>query len=165
MMKKALFFFIFALLFVPALQAQEVATVLRIIDGDTLKIYYLGKEESVRLIGIDTPESKTNQKVKKDALRSESDIATIIAQGKEATVFMKSLVSPGDSVKIEFDVQKWDRYGRLLGYVHHKGKMLNEEIAKAGYASVMTIPPNVKYSERFLWAYQKAKKDKRGLWR
>lgn len=42
--------------------------------------------------------------------------------------------------------------------------MLNEEIVKAGYGSVMTIPPNVKYKDRFLKAYQDARKSKKGLW-
>ncbi len=43
--------------------------------------------------------------------------------------------------------------------------MMNEEIVKAGYANVMTIPPNVKYQDRFLKAYRKAMERKRGLWR
>ncbi len=56
-------------------------------------------------------------------------------------------------------------YNNLLGYVYlSNGKMLNEEIVKAGYANVMTIPPNVKYKDRFLNAYQEARKRKRGLW-
>ena len=42
--------------------------------------------------------------------------------------------------------------------------MLNEEIVKAGYASVMTIPPTVKYKDRFLKAYKYARERKRGLW-
>jgi micrococcal nuclease len=55
---------------------------------------------------------------------------------------------------------------RLLGYVYlSNGKMLNEEIVKAGYGNVMTIPPNVKYQDRFLKAYQEARKRKRGLWK
>ncbi len=67
---------------------------------------------------------------------------------------------------IEFDAQQRDRYGRLLGYVYlSSGKMLNEEIVKAGYANVMTILLNVKYQDRFLRAYQEARRRrKRGLW-
>jgi micrococcal nuclease len=68
-------------------------------------------------------------------------------------------------ITIEVGVQEMDKYGRLLGYVYlSNGKMLNEEIVKAGYAVIMTIPPNVKYKDRFLIAYQEAKEDKRGLW-
>jgi len=85
--------------------------------------------------------------------------------GKRATAYVESLVKPGDTITIEFDVQKKDRYGRLLGYVYlSNGKMLNEEIVKAGYANVMTIPPSVKYEDMFAKAYKKARKSKRGLW-
>lgn len=148
------------------LQAKETATVLSVVDGDTLKIKYEGREESIRLIGIDAPESKANEKAKRDAQRSGQDLKTIIAMGKEATRYVKTLVKPGDKVEIELDVQTRDRYGRLLGYVYlSNGKMLNEEIAKAGYADPMTIPPNVKYQERFLKAYREARENQRGLWR
>ena len=158
------FVFLLALLASP-LHAQQTTTVTRIVDGDTLKVFYLGGEESIRLIGIDTPESRVNKKTKKDAKRSGQDIETIIAMGKRATEYVESLVKPGGLITIEFDVQERDRYKRLLGYVYlSNGKMLNEEIVKAGYASVMTIPPNVKYKDRFLKAYQEAREKKRGLW-
>ena len=145
--------------------AQQTTTVTRIVDGDTLKVFYLGNEESIRLIGIDTPESRVNKKTKKDAERNNQDIKIIIEMGKKATRYVKGLVKPGDLITIELDVQERDRYGRILGYVYlSNGKMLNEEIVKAGYAMTMTIPPNVKYKDRFLIAYQEAKEDKRGLW-
>ena len=146
--------------------AQQTTTVTRIVDGDTLKVFYLEGEESIRLIGIDTPESRVNKKTKKDAKRSGQDIETIIAMGKRATEYVESLVKPGGLITIEFDVQERDRYKRLLGYVYlSNGKMLNEEIVKAGYASVMTIPPNVKYKDRFLRAYKQARERKIGLWK
>ncbi len=64
------------------------------------------------------------------------------------------------------DVEKRDKYGRLLGYVYlSNGKMLNEEVVKAGYGSLMTHPPNVKYQERFLKAYREARENNRGLWK
>ena len=69
-------------------------------------------------------------------------------------------------IAIEHDVQERDRYGRILGYVYlSNGKMLNEEIVKAGYAMIMTMPPNVKYKDRFLRAYKQARERKRGLWK
>jgi micrococcal nuclease len=148
------------------LHAQQTTTVTRIVDGDTLKVFYLEGEESIRLIGIDTPESRVNKKTKKDAKRSGQDIETIIAMGKRATEYVESLVKPGGLITIEFDVQERDRYKRLLGYVYlPNGNMLNEEIVKAGYASVMTIPPNVKYKDMFLKVYKQAREDKRGLWK
>ncbi len=158
--------FIFILAFLSSsLHAQQTTTVVRIVDGDTLKVRYWGKDESIRLIGIDTPESRVNKKAKRDAKRSGQDIKTITAMGKRATEYVESLVRSGDLITIEFDVQQRDRYDRLLGYVYlSNGKMLNEEIVKAGYATVMTIPPNVKYQDRFLRAYREAKERKRGLW-
>jgi micrococcal nuclease len=145
--------------------AQQKTTVTRIIDGDTLKVSYKGQTENIRLIGIDTPESRINKKTKKDAKRSGQDIKTIIAMGNSATEYVEGLVKAGDIVSIEFDVQERDRYGRLLGYVYlSNGKMLNEEIVKAGYANVMTIPPNVKYKDKFLRSYKHAREMKVGLW-
>lgn len=147
-------------------QDQQTVTIIKIIDGDTLKIKYQGKDENVRLIGIDTPESKANKKAENDSKRSGQDIRTITALGKEATNYVKSLVKPGNTVRIEFDVQQRDRYGRLLGYIYlDNGKMLNEEVTRAGYATIMTVPPNVKYSERFLKAFREARENKRGLWK
>ncbi len=111
-------------------------------------------------------ESRLNKKTKRDAKRSGQDIKTITAMGKRATEYVEGLVKPGDLITIEFDVQQRDRYGRLLGYVYlSNGKMLNEEIVKAGYANVMTIQPNVKYQDRFLRAYKQARERKRGLWK
>ena len=88
----------------------------KVVDGDTLKIKYKGNEESIRLIGIDTPESKANKKAKKDAQRSKSDVETITSMGKKVATFTATLVKPGDKVKIEFDIRPRDQYGRLLGY-------------------------------------------------
>jgi micrococcal nuclease len=70
-------------------QASEQVTVQRVIDGDTLKIIYQGQEESVRLIGIDTPESRTNKKALKDSNRTGQDMQTTLSMGKEATEYVK----------------------------------------------------------------------------
>jgi micrococcal nuclease len=150
----------------PVMSGTESVTVKRVVDGDTLKIIYQGEEESVRLIGIDTPESKRNKKARKDAGRSGKDVEQITAMGKEAARYMRTIAREGDRVTIEFDVQKRDKYRRLLGYVYlENGRMLNEEIIKAGYASPMTFPPNVKYQDRFLKLYKEAREAKRGLFR
>ncbi len=148
-----------------SLHAQELSIVIKIIDGDTLWVHYGGQREKVKLIGIDTPESKVNTKAKRDAEKTGQDIKIITSMGKRATTYVSSLVKPGDKVTIEFDVEQRDRYGKLLGYVYlSNGKMLNEEIVKAGYATVMTIPPNVKYKDKFSRAYKEARERKRGLW-
>jgi len=149
------------------LHAQQKTTVTRVIDGDTIQALYGGVGNRIRLIGIDTPESRVNRKAKKDkyANMSEHDTKTIIEMGKKAKAYVDGLLKREDMITIEVGVQEMDKYGRLLGYVYlSNGKMLNEEIVKAGYAVIMTIPPNVKYKDRFLIAYQEAKEDKRGLW-
>ena len=94
---------------------QQSTTFIRVVDGDTLKVQYWGKEESIRFIGIDTPESRINKKTKRDAKRSGQDIKIITSMGKRAAEYVESLVKPGDIVTIEVDVQERDRYGRLLG--------------------------------------------------
>ena len=162
-----IFFAIFAMfLCVPMGNTYNNATVVRVVDGDTLRIEVNGHEEAVRLIGIDTPESKANKKAKKDAVKTNHDVETITAMGREAAKYVRTLVRRGDTVGLEFDVQKRDKYKRLLVYAYlQDGKMLNEEIIKAGYANVMTYPPNVKYQERFVRAYREALDTKRGLYR
>jgi micrococcal nuclease len=158
--------FLLVVLFFTSLYGQEIIRVKRIVDGDTIQVSYHGKEENVRLIGIDAPESRPNKKGKMDAQRSGEDLKTILAMGKEATEYVKTLIKPGDTLGIEFDVQKRDKYGRLLGYVYLSGrKMLNEEIVRAGYAYLMTIPPNVKHQEMFSRAYREARENRRGLWK
>jgi micrococcal nuclease len=158
-------FFILLTLALP-LQAYEKAKVLSIVDGDTVKVIYHNREESIRLIGIDTPETRPNKKAIKDAQRTKSDMETITSQGREAKNFVKGLVKPGDLLEMEFDIRTRDKYGRLLAYLYlSSGKMLNEEIVKAGYAQLMTIPPNLKYQERFLMAYREARESHRGLWK
>jgi micrococcal nuclease len=121
--------------------------------------------ERVRLIGIDTPESHPNKRANKQAARNHQDIQSIIEQGKRAAQFTKSLLPSGTSVNIEYDVERRDHYGRLLGYLWlSNGEMLNEAIIRGGYAYPLTIPPNVRYQERFLKAFHDARNAKRGLW-
>jgi micrococcal nuclease len=70
----------------------------------------------------------------------------------------------GKKVSLEFDVQKRDRYGRILAYVYVDGFMVNEWLVANGYARVATFPPNVKYAERFRTLEREARKQKLGLW-
>lgn len=146
--------------------ASEKITILKVVDGDTLTIDYRGARENIRLIGIDTPESFAGKKARRDSRRSHKDISEILSSGKAAAAFTRKLAVAGDNVTVEFDVEKRDRYGRLLGYVFlADGRMLNEEIIKNGYASVLTVPPNVRYQERFLEAYRHARRNGLGLWK
>jgi micrococcal nuclease len=150
----------------PVLRENGLHKVVRILDGDTLVIRHNGRPEKIRLIGIDAPESSVNPKTKKDAARTNGDMRTITEMGKESTRFVKTIVKPGDPVTLEFDRRTRDKYGRLLGYVYlTDGRMLNEEIVKAGYAGLLTYPPNVKYQDRLLRAYREARENNRGLWK
>lgn len=138
----------------------EECIVEKVIDGDT--IVCSGKK--VRLIGIDTPESTVNPHIKKQ--RALGDVETILRLGQEAKKFTERLMPPGTKVKLEYDVEKFDRYGRTLAYVWlPDGRMANEVIIREGYAMLLTIPPNVKYEKRFREAFHKAVEEKRGLWK
>jgi len=135
--------------------------VAEVIDGDTVR---LENRERVRLIGIDTPEASYNQKLERDAKRTKKDYDTIIKMGKKAAAFTTSLAE-GKRVRLEFDVEKKDKYGRLLAYVYlPDGKMLNAELLKEGYAQIYTFPPNVKYADMFLRLQEEARKTKKGFW-
>lgn len=133
----------------------------RAVDGDTL---VLESGERVRLIGIDTPEMHESSKLYRDSQRSKQDVKTIKEMGRRAYEFTKNLVE-GKRVRLEFDVEKYDKYDRLLVYVYLKdGTFVNAEIIKQGYASLMTFPPNVKYADLFRQLYREAYENKRGLW-
>jgi len=145
--------------------ARQKTIVTRVIDGDVIQVIYGGVEKRVRLLGIDAPESRVNRKAMKDGNMSEHDIEVIVEMGAKAKAYANGLIKRGDFITIEFDIQEKDRYGRLLCYVYlSNGKMLNEEIVRAGYANVKTVPPNVKYKDRFLNAFKYAKETERGLW-
>lgn len=125
--------------------------VTRVIDGDTIKVNFNGKEESVRLIGIDTPES-----VHPDASKN-------IKEGKIASEYTKNLLEAKE-VGLEFDVQERDHYGRLLAYVYFNGSMVNKLLLQEGYAQISTYPPNVKYVDDFKEIQRVARENNKGLW-
>lgn len=138
--------------------------VTKAIDGDTLA---LENGERVRLIGIDTPEMHLSSKLYKDSQRTKQDTETIRQLGRRAYGFTRNIVE-GERVSLEFDVEKHDKYGRLLAYVYLKDKnktFVNAKIVEEGYASLMTIPPNIRYADLFLNLYREARENKRGLWK
>jgi micrococcal nuclease len=146
----------------PAAGNYDNVLVSRAIDGDTLK---LSNNERVRLIGIDTPEMHESEKLYRDSRKSGQDAKTIQALGKRSYAFTRSLVE-GKTVRLEFDVEKRDKYKRLLAYVYlPDGTFVNAEIVKQGYASLMTYPPNVKYADAFRRLYQQAREQRLGLWK
>ena len=139
----------------------STAFVERAVDGDTLK---LSDGRRVRLIGMDTPELHYSEKLLRDSKRTRKDIKEIQSLGKRAAVFTKQLCE-GKSVRLEFDVRKSDKYGRLLAYVYlEDGTFVNAKILEEGYGQVMTIPPDVKYADYFLKLQREARENHRGLW-
>lgn len=141
------------------------ATVLYVTDGDTIKVKIDGRKESVRLIGIDAPESKHNDRAYKQAFRSATDVDTIVNLGRQSKEHLSKLIPENSVVKLEQDVEPRDRYGRMLAYVYlPDGSMANERMLEMGYASTLTIPPNVKYVDRFTNAAKTGRSANRGLW-
>jgi len=132
---------------------QQFYPVTKVVDGDTFWIDD-GSEKGmkIRLIGVDTPESRnTGRKV-------------IAYYGKEASEYMSRLID-GKKVRLEYDVDSIDLYGRTLAYVYLEDRtFVNAKLVKEGYAMVMTVPPNVKYAETFLKLARKARKREQGLW-
>ncbi len=157
----------------PGTRAQGVVEpspsfpLVRVVDGDTVVLRMNGREESVRLIGVDTPEKHPSRKLDADARRSGRPAEAIQALGREASRVTAGILGEGP-VQVEFDVQERDRYGRLLAYLYVRQEngrvMVNREILRRGWADVLTIPPNVRYAEEFRAIAREAKEAGRGLW-
>lgn len=128
------------------------AVVRRVIDGDTVE---LADGRLVRYIGIDTPEVRRRM--------GQTWVMDPEPYAEAATSANRRLVE-GNTVRLEYDVQTHDRYGRLLAYVYVGDQMINAAMLDAGYAQVMTIPPNVKYAEQFRTIASRARAAGRGLW-
>ena len=134
-------------------------------DGDTLRVALASGSIRVRLIGIDAPEISRGDRAARQGEQLGKDVATIVRLGRQAKAAAERLAPPGTPVRVETDVQTHDRFGRLLAYVFlPDGQMVNEELVQRGWAMVLTIPPNVRYAERFVRAQQNARRHRRGLW-
>ena len=124
------------------------AVVERAVDGDTV---LLVGGERIRYIGVDTPELHHPRK-------------PVQWYAREAKEFNQRLVE-GKKVRLEYDVQRKDRYRRTLAYVFlEDGTFVNEELLREGYARLLTIPPDVKHVGQFVKAQQEAREAGRGLW-
>ena len=156
-MKTPLIFLFTFLFFLAQAQLQENTwyKVSKITDGDTFYVMTKNSEKfKIRLIGIDAPESyNVGKKFRKEYF------------GKEAKVFATNLLK-NKKVKLTFDVQKTDRYGRILAYAYlENGVFLNQYLVENGFAVVATFPPNVKFVEVFTKAEKSARNKKLGLWK
>lgn len=134
-------------------QSAELVKVIKVIDGDTIKIE---TGQTVRYIGIDTPELHHPKK-------------KLECFGREARDKNRELVE-GKLVRLEKDVSETDRYWRLLRYVYvptvasPSGEFVNEYLVREGYAYSSTFPPDVKYSDHFRILENQARENLRGLW-
>jgi micrococcal nuclease len=137
----------------PAEPAAGDAVVATVIDGDTIDVVIRGRDERVRMLGIDTPEIHL-------------DGAPPECFGPEAAAFTASLLPRGTRVRLERDVVGRDHYGRLLAHIYRlaDGLLVNEAILRAGYAQPLTIAPNEVFAERYVAATVAAEADDLGLW-
>jgi micrococcal nuclease len=132
--------------------STSTARVVRVVDGDTIRVVQDGREEAIRYIGVDTPET----------VKPGSPVE---CYGKAASAANRRLVD-GEPVRLVGDVEARDRYGRRLAYVYRSRDDLfvNAELVRGGYATVLTIPPNVAHADEFTVLARRARRNRRGLW-
>lgn len=133
---------------------EQYYAITKVVDGDTFWIDdETDKGKKVRLIGVDAPESRNTSRKQ------------VGYYGSEAKAFLTSLLLE-EKVKLEYDVDSTDQYGRTLAYVYlSDGTFVNAELVRQGYAMVMTVPPNIKFSEKFVRLQREARENRRGLWK
>lgn len=131
--------------------ARSGTLVTRVVDGDTAHVEFDGEDATIRLIGIDTPESVAPGQ-------------PVECFGPQAADYTTERLE-GVRVRLEFDVEREDPFGRTLAYVWIGDELFNETLVRRGYALVTTFPPNVRYVERFAAAQRDARERDRGLWR
>lgn len=137
----------------PAASSGPNALVVRVVDGDTVVVAVGGREESARLLGIDTPETK----------RPDTPVECF---GPEASDRLHALLPPDTPVRLELDQEARDRYGRLLVYLHRStdGAFINEVMVHEGLADTLAIAPNDAFRDRFAAAADTARSQHLGLW-
>lgn len=127
------------------------ARVINVVDGDTVDVVLKnGGKERVRLLLIDTPETKHPR-------------VGVQPFGKEASAYTEKHLS-GKEVTLELDVSERDRYGRVLAYVWLDGRNYNELLVEKGLARVAVFPPDVKYVDQFREKQEEARQKGIGIW-
>jgi micrococcal nuclease len=131
-------------------RASASALVVRVIDGDTVEVSIDGEREEVRYIGVDTPET-----VKPDA--------PVQCFGPRASEVNRRLVE-GRRVRLVFDRERRDVYGRLLAYVYVEEQLVSAALVGRGLARTLTIPPNDRFAALLARLEHRAAVAGRGLW-
>jgi len=127
------------------------ATVVRVIDGDTFKASLNGEEKTVRLLNVDTPETKDPN-------------APVECMGPEATKGLEQLLPVGAKVRLELDVEPLDKYGRTLaGVFDSDGRLINAEVARLGLGVPVLFEPNKKFYPPVVEAFDEARTSGVGL--
>jgi micrococcal nuclease len=124
--------------------------VVAVVDGDTIDVAWAGRGERVRLLGVDTPETVDPDR-------------PVGCYGPEAAAFTRQRLQ-GRTVRLRFDRERRDRFGRLLAYVDVDGRRFNDELLAGGYARLLVIPPNGKHARAMLDQELRARSAGRGLW-
>ena len=128
------------------------AVIDHVVDGDTVDVRIDGHTERVRLIGINTPETKDPRR-------------PVECYGPEASALTTLLLPAGAGVRLERDVEARDDYGRLLAYMRRSdGLFVNLELARQGAAVVLSIRPNTAFAAVIAGAADEARGGGRGLW-
>jgi len=131
--------------------ARPRVTVTPVVDGDTAHVELRGHDDTIRFIGVDTPETVAPGQ-------------PIECYGPEASNFTTQRLT-GAQVRLEFDVDRIDPYGRTLAYIWMPdGSLFNETLVRRGFATVATYPPDTAYVQRFETAQRVAKNAGVGLW-
>lgn len=134
------------------IQTNQWYSVSDIVDGDTFKIRTGNDEATIRLLYVDTPETK----------KPNSPVEPF---GPEASAFTEQLLSESKEVRLTFDEEITDKYNRTLAIVELKdGRILNELLLEQGLAKVLIVEPNVKMENVYKQLEQQAKQAMKGLW-
>jgi micrococcal nuclease len=135
---------------------QLDGTAVRVVDGDTIIVNLDGREERVRYIGIDTPES----------VKPNSEVECF---GPEASDENERLLPSGTPIRLVIGAEPRDRYGRLLAYVYRRSQtdkelFVNADLVRRGFAKTIVFPPNTLHAGEFAQLRKAAHSERLGLW-
>lgn len=142
-MKVSLTLLLFPTLFIPFFVSAKTVTVERVIDGDT---FVTIDDEHIRLIGVDTPELDSDD-----------------CYSQKAKTFLEDKIL-GKNVRLDYDEDRKDSFGRTLAYVYQGDSFINKKILKQGYGTVLSISPNTQFEDSFSTLQENAQQDLKGLW-